>query len=162
MRTRIPPADAWTPAAACLVWLGFAVGAAWGWLDRVLGAGPLKVLCFAAPAAIVGIDPSEIQIAGAKHAIAASQADFRIGSVTELPFGTGEFDIVVSALVIHFFPDRPKAFREMLRVAKADGIVRDRERLRDIMHVALPAAADGTITYSSRATAFKARSPFQD
>src|SRR5262249_53762845 len=154
------------------------------------------------------------------------------------------------------FPDRPKAFREMLRVAKADGIVggytwrksptiidapygplargvievagdvmtsptvpeampdglraalvfegygdievttieasqtfrdfedywtsqtatfphpvaksvaalsdRDRERLRDIMHAALPAAADGTITYSSRATAFKARRPFQD
>lgn len=35
----------------------------------------------------------------------------------------------------------------------------DRERLRDILRTALPAAADGTITYSSRATAFKARKP---
>jgi hypothetical protein len=35
----------------------------------------------------------------------------------------------------------------------------DRERLRNVLHRALPAAADGTITYSARATAFKARKP---
>jgi ubiquinone/menaquinone biosynthesis C-methylase UbiE len=40
-----------------------------------------------------------------------------------LPFGPEEFDVVVSALVIHFIPDRPKAFRKMLRIAKAGGIV---------------------------------------
>jgi hypothetical protein len=34
---------------------------------------------------------------------------------------------------------------------------RDRERVRDILRRALPAAADGSITYSSHATAFKAR-----
>ena len=33
---------------------------------------------------------------------------------------------------------------------------RDRERLRDILRAALPAAADGSITYNSRATAFRA------
>jgi hypothetical protein len=36
---------------------------------------------------------------------------------------------------------------------------RDRERLRDTMRTALPAGADGTMTYVSRATAFKARKP---
>ena len=35
----------------------------------------------------------------------------------------------------------------------------DRERLREILRTSLPAAADGTISYSSRATAFKARKP---
>jgi hypothetical protein len=35
----------------------------------------------------------------------------------------------------------------------------DRERLRDILRTALPAGVDGTITYVSRATAFKARKP---
>jgi len=37
--------------------------------------------------------------------------------------------------------------------------VQDREQLRDRLRSALPAAADGSVTYSSRATAFKARKP---
>jgi hypothetical protein len=36
---------------------------------------------------------------------------------------------------------------------------RDRARLRDTLRATLPAAGDGTITYSSRATAFKAHKP---
>jgi ubiquinone/menaquinone biosynthesis C-methylase UbiE len=46
-------------------------------------------------------------------------------------------------------------------VAKSVAALNDdeRTRLRDILRTALPAAADGTITYSSRATAFKARKP---
>jgi hypothetical protein len=36
---------------------------------------------------------------------------------------------------------------------------RDRERLRATLRATLPAAADGAITYSSRATAFKAHKP---
>ena len=35
----------------------------------------------------------------------------------------------------------------------------DRERLREKMRAALPAARDGSVTYSSRATAFRARKP---
>jgi hypothetical protein len=37
--------------------------------------------------------------------------------------------------------------------------VQDREGVRDRLRTALPAAADGSITYLSRATAFKARKP---
>jgi SAM-dependent methyltransferase len=205
----------------------------------------------AAPEKIVGIDPSPQQLEHARKTITAPQADFRIGSATDLPFPNDEFDEVVSSLVIHFIPDRPKAFREMLRVARPGGVVAgytwrksptrvdapygplaravaeiagdvmssptvseampdgmraalaatgyadieittieasqtfrdfedywivqtgtfphpvaksaaalsadDRERLRDNLRAALPAAADGSITYSSRATAFKAR-----
>lgn len=225
------------------------------WLDVGCGTGAFTelVLARAAPENIIGIDPSPAQVEHARRTVMAPQADFRAGDATDLPFATGAFDIVASALVIHFFPDRPKAFREMLRVTKPGGIVagytwrksptivdapygplargmieiagdvmispavpeatpdglnatltaegyadidittveasqtfrdfedywtsqtatfphpvaksvaalndHDRERLRDILRTALPASVDGTITYSSRATAFKARKP---
>lgn len=225
------------------------------WLDVGCGTGAFTalVLARAAPETIVGIDPSTAQVEHAKRIVTAAQADFRAGSATDLPFGTDEFDVVVSALAIHFFPDRPQAFREMLRVTRRGGTVagytwrksstiidapygplaraiievagdvmispavpeampeglraalvaegygdidittieasqtfrdfedywtsqtatfphpvaksvaalgdRDRERVRDTLRAALPAAADASITYFSRATAFKARKP---
>ena len=225
------------------------------WLDVGCGTGAFTelVLVRAAPEKIIGIDPSPAQVEHAKRTVTAPKVDFRTGTATDLPFGTAEFDIVVSALVIHFFPDRPKAFREMLRVTRSGGIVagytwrksptiidapygplargvveiagdvmispavseampdglratltaagygdieittleasqtfrnfedywtsqtatfphpvaksvaalsdNDRERLCNILRTALPAAVDGTITYFSRATAFKARKP---
>ena len=223
------------------------------WLDVGCGTGAFTelVLAQAAPKKVIGIDPSPSQVEHATRAVTARQADFRIGTAIDLPFGAGAFDVVVSALVIHFVPDRPKAFREMLRVTKPGGIIggytwrksptiidapygplargvteiggdvmssptvseampdglratltaegyqdieittieasqtfrdfedywmsqtgtfphpvaksvaalsdHDRERLRDHLRSALPAAADGSITYSARATAFKAR-----
>jgi SAM-dependent methyltransferase len=223
------------------------------WLDVGCGTGAFTelVLARAAPEKIIGIDPSPAQVEHAKRTVTAPQVEFREGSAIDLPFEAGAFDVVVSALVIHFFPDRPKAFREMLRVTRSGGIVAgytwrksptiidapygplaravieiagdvmispavpeampdglhaalsaegygdidittieasqtfrdfedywtsqtatfphpvaksaaalsdpDRERLRNMLQTALPAAADGTITYSSRATAFKSR-----
>jgi ubiquinone/menaquinone biosynthesis C-methylase UbiE len=225
------------------------------WLDVGCGTGAFTelILTQSGPEKIIGIDPSPPQVEHAKHTVTGPQADFRIGTAIDLPFGTGEFDVVVSALVIHFIPDRSKAFREMLRVTKPGGIVggftwrkspaiidapygplargvieiagdvmtsptvseampdglrttltgegygdieiitieasqtfrdfedywmsqtstfqhpvaksvaalsdHDRERLRDNLRTALPAAGDGSVTYSSRATAFKARKP---
>jgi SAM-dependent methyltransferase len=225
------------------------------WLDVGCGTGAFTeiVLARAAPAKITGIDPSPAQVEHATRTVTAPNVDFHTGSATDLPFRSGEFDVVVSALAIHFFPDRPKAFREMLRVTTSAGIVagytwrksatiidapygplargvieiagdvmispavseampeglratltaegygdieittleasqtfgdfedywisqtatfphpvaksvaalseHDRERLREILRTSLPAAADGTISYSSRATAFKARKP---
>lgn len=236
-----------------LTWLDPPAGR--NWLDVGCGTGAFTglVLATAAPEKIIGIDPSPAQVEHAKRTVTAPQVDFRAGSAIDLPFGTGEFDLVVSALAIHFFPDRPKAFREMLRVTRSGAIVagytwrksptiidapygplargvieiagdvmispavseampeglratltaegygdieittieasqtfrdfedywtsqtgtfphpvarsvaalsdQDRERLREILRTALPAAVDGTITYSSRATAFMARKP---
>lgn len=225
------------------------------WLDVGCGTGAFTalVLARAEPESIVGIDPSAAQVEHAKRTVTAPQADFRAGSATDLPFGTGDFDVVVSALAIHFFSDRPTAFREMLRVTRPAGTVAgytwrksatiidapygplaraviqvagdvmispavpeampeglraalaaegygdidittveasqtfrdfedywtsqtgtfphpvaksvaalsegDRERVREILRKALPAAADGSISYSARATAFRARKP---
>src|SRR5690242_4711289 len=90
------------------------------WLDVGCGTGAFTalVLANAAPESVVGIDPSPAQIEHARRTVRAPQVEFREGSATDLPFGPGEFDVVVSALAIHFFPDRPKAFREMLRVGR--------------------------------------------
>jgi len=236
-----------------LAWVG--APKSLSWLDVGCGSGAFTDLIVrrAAPGRIVGIDPSPQQIEHAAKTVTAPQAEFRVGTAIDLPFPDEEFDVVVSALVIHFVPDRPKAFREMLRVTRPCGIVagytwrksptildapygplaravieiagdvmtsaivpeampeglratlaaegyrdfeittieasqtfrdfedywisqtatfphpvamsalalsgRDRERLRDSLRATLKPAADGTVTYPSRATAFKARKP---
>jgi SAM-dependent methyltransferase len=95
------------------------------WLDVGCGTGAFTelILTLAAPANVVGVDPSPQQLEHAKRAMPVPQADFHTGSAIDLPFGANAFDVVVSALVIHFVPDRPKAFREMLRVTRPGGIV---------------------------------------
>jgi SAM-dependent methyltransferase len=40
-----------------------------------------------------------------------------------MPFDDDAFDVVASALVIHFIPDRAKAFAEMRRVLRSGGLV---------------------------------------
>ena len=247
----------WSRAIAeeFLTWLAASPGRSW--LDVGCGAGALTALILrhAAPERIVGIDPSVQQVEHARRTVTATQAGFRVGTAMSLPFEAGEFDVTVSALVIHFLPDRPHAFREMLRVTTPGGIVagytwrksptvndapygplargvieiagdvrsspivpeampeglyaslaeagyRDieittieasqtfvdfedywvsqtrtfphpvaksatalsdsqQERLRARLRAALPAAPDGSVTYASRATAFKARKPSQ-
>jgi len=223
------------------------------WLDVGCGGGALTelVVRHAAPEHVVGIDPSTQQVDYAKGRVRASEVEFRVGSALDLPFAADEFDVAASGLAIHFFPDRAKAFREILRVTRPGGIVGgytwrksptindapygalarsiaqiagdvmsspivpeampdglhstlsaagyreieittieasqtfvdfedywisqtgtfphpvaksaaaltedQRQRLRDGLRSTLPVADDGTITYSSRATAFKAR-----
>jgi SAM-dependent methyltransferase len=225
------------------------------WLDVGCGTGAFTKLILdrTAPSSTIGIDPSPAQVAHARRSVIAPQVEFRESSASNLPFETGTFDMVASGLVIHFFEDRPQAFREMLRVTRSGGTVAgytwrksatiidapygplaravievagdvmispavpeampeglratlvaagyadidittlegtqifrdfedywtsqtgtfthpvaksvaalnddERKRVRDIVRTALPAAADGTITYASRATAFKARKP---
>jgi ubiquinone/menaquinone biosynthesis C-methylase UbiE len=53
----------------------------------------------------------------------AQRAEFRLADAQNLPFPDGVFDIVASALVINFIPDRALALRHMRRVARSDGVV---------------------------------------
>lgn len=46
---------------------------------------------------------------------------FVIGDATELPFTDGSFDIVLSRLAFHHFPDVNRPFAEMVRVLKPGG-----------------------------------------
>lgn len=68
-----------------------------------------------------GIDPSSAQIKFARSKF--PNVDLRVADSMALPFADAEFDVVASALVLHFIPDRGKAFAEMKRVARPDRLV---------------------------------------
>jgi SAM-dependent methyltransferase len=51
------------------------------------------------------------------------RADFRTCDAQALPVGDGEFDAIVSGLVVNFIPDQAKAAAEMRRTARAGGTV---------------------------------------
>jgi SAM-dependent methyltransferase len=95
------------------------------WLDVGCGTSALSraILEQAAPARVVGVDPSEGFLATARAQVANPRAEFRQGGGEQLPAGDGEFDAVVSGLVLNFIPDQPKALGEMRRAARAGGIV---------------------------------------
>lgn len=104
-----------------LAWLAPPKNASW--LDVGCGTGAFSELLLQTvePRAVTGVDPSTAQIEYAvKH---IKGADFRVGDASALPFPDKSFDVVASALVIHFLPDRVKGFAEMKRVAKPGGIV---------------------------------------
>jgi SAM-dependent methyltransferase len=95
--------------------------------QRVLdvGCGPGSVT--SALAAIVGADhvaavePSPTFAAACRERVPG--ADVRDAAAESLPFGDGEFDAVVSQLVLNFMSDAPTGVREMHRVAKPGAAV---------------------------------------
>jgi ubiquinone/menaquinone biosynthesis C-methylase UbiE len=104
------------------------------WLDLPKGLRCLDVGCGngaftevliagCAPATVVGLDPSEGQVAFARQRPGAASAEFRIGDAQALPFGDGSFDAALMALVISFVPEPAKAVAEMARVVRPGGWV---------------------------------------
>jgi SAM-dependent methyltransferase len=93
------------------------------WLDVGCGTGAFSELILrrCAPKSVVGVDPSPAQIEYARKLL--PDARFQVADAMELPFAEHEFDIVASALVIHFIPDRAKAFAEMKRALRPGGLV---------------------------------------
>jgi SAM-dependent methyltransferase len=110
-------------AAKFLTWLAIPSGKAW--LDVGCGTGALsqRILQSGAPEKVVGVDASEGFVAHAKAHVSDPRADFRVGDARSLPVADGEFDAVVSGLVLNFVPDQPKAVAEMRRAAPPGGKV---------------------------------------
>jgi ubiquinone/menaquinone biosynthesis C-methylase UbiE len=95
------------------------------WLEVGCGTGVFTelVLDSCSPASVIAVDPSTAQIAHARGQPTAKWVDFRVAAAQSLPFADSAFDVVASALVINFIPDRPRALSEMRRVARAGGMV---------------------------------------
>jgi SAM-dependent methyltransferase len=95
------------------------------WLDVGCGNGAFTEMIVerCAPASVVGIDPSEAQLAYARTRLAARLAQFRQGDAMALPFPADTFDAAVMPLVIFFVPDPAVGVAEMARVVSPDGIV---------------------------------------
>jgi ubiquinone/menaquinone biosynthesis C-methylase UbiE len=104
-----------------LAWFGAPRGARW--LDVGCGTGAFSELILrqAAPAALTGIDPSPQQIDYVRKRLPAHT--FEVADSAAMPFGDGAFNVIASALVLHFIPDRHKAFAEMKRVLASGALV---------------------------------------
>jgi ubiquinone/menaquinone biosynthesis C-methylase UbiE len=95
------------------------------WIDVGCGNGAFteRLIERCAPAGVVGIDPSEAQLAFARSRCNPLLAQFHQGSATALPFPEDSFDAAVMALVIFFVPDPTKAVAKMVQVVGSGGIV---------------------------------------
>ena len=96
-------------------------------LDCGCGPGAITVgfAQAAAPSRVVGIDIEPTMIEKANALAADSGADnleFRVANIYDLPFESGEFDVVFSSAVIEHLSDPVRAIREMRRVTRTDGM----------------------------------------
>jgi ubiquinone/menaquinone biosynthesis C-methylase UbiE len=87
------------------------------------GAFTEELIAHSAPAGVVGIDPSDGQLAHARTRPQARLAQFQTGDAQALPFADRSFDAALMALVISFVPDPARAVHEMARVTRPGGMV---------------------------------------
>jgi SAM-dependent methyltransferase len=95
------------------------------WLEVGCGTGALSaaILSRCNPNSLISMDQSEGFLAKARTTIADGRAEFRLGDAQSLPLEPASRDIVVSALMLNFVPDRQKALAEMKRVTRLGGTV---------------------------------------
>lgn len=108
---------------AFLDWLAPSSGLRW--LDVGCGNGAFTEMLVerCAPASVLGIDPSEEQLAYARTRPAARVAQFRQGDAMALPFANDTVDVAVMPLVIFFVPDPAAGVAEMARVVCPGGLI---------------------------------------
>lgn len=106
-----------------LAWLALPQGS--GWLDIGCGTGALSqtILEVASPYSVIGVDPSEGYVNFARKHIRDKRVHFTLGDAQALHVESASYDAVVSGLVLNFVPQPSHAVAEMVRVARAGGIV---------------------------------------
>jgi SAM-dependent methyltransferase len=72
---------------------------------------------------VVGLDfsPDMLEVARARAGDEGLAIDWREASAVDLPFPDGAFDLLICQQGLQFFPDRPRAVREMRRVLTTGG-----------------------------------------
>jgi ubiquinone/menaquinone biosynthesis C-methylase UbiE len=70
---------------------------------------------------IVATDLNQPMLDHAASKPGMARVTFRQADALDLPFSAGEFDVVICQFGVMFFPDRLAAYRQAIRVLKADG-----------------------------------------
>ena len=110
-------------AAAFLDWLEPDADA--DWIEIGCGSGALTeaVLTACAPRSILATDQSPDFLAHTESTIDDPRARFAVADAGALPAEDGSMDVVTSALVLNFVPDRVAALRDMQRVLRPGGTI---------------------------------------
>jgi SAM-dependent methyltransferase len=104
-------------------WLGVPAGARWVDVGAGTGALTAAILERAAPASVIGVEPSSDFLGWAGQSLTDPRARWLVGDAAALPLEIGSVDVVVSGLVLNFVPDVPAALAEFRRVAVPGAVV---------------------------------------
>jgi SAM-dependent methyltransferase len=94
-------------------------------LDVAAGSGNISLPAARTGATVVSTDltPELLQRSRARAAAQGLTLDYREANAQALPFGDGEFDIVMSAIGVQFAPNHQLAARELVRVCRPGGAI---------------------------------------
>ena len=94
-------------------------------LDVAAGSGNISLPAARTGATVVSTDltPELLQRSRARAAAQGLTLDYREANAQALPFGDGEFDIVMSAIGVQFAPNHQLAARELVRVCRPGGTI---------------------------------------
>lgn len=93
-------------------------------LELACGTGRVTahlVKTLPASGGLTATDLNEAMLAVAREKVADHRVRWQTADAQDLPFGEAAFDAVICQYGVMFFPDKPKSFREALRVLKAGG-----------------------------------------
>ncbi|BAX92233.1 class I SAM-dependent methyltransferase [Mycobacterium shigaense] len=92
-------------------------------LDVAAGSGNISLPAAATGATVVSTDltPELLQRSRQRALAQNLRLQYREANAQALPFGDGEFDVVVSAIGVQFAPDHQRAARELVRVCRRGG-----------------------------------------
>lgn len=88
-------------------------------VDAACGTGRLTAYLIDRGHHVIAVDPSEAMLAKAREI--ASGADFRSGSLLDLPVADGTADLVVCALALAHFEELERPVLELARIVKPGG-----------------------------------------
>lgn len=94
-------------------------------LDVAAGSGNISLPAAATGASVVSTDltPELLRRSQARAEARGLTIDYREANAQALPFGNGEFDVVMSAIGVQFAPDQQRAAAELVRVCRPGGTI---------------------------------------
>jgi arsenite methyltransferase len=73
---------------------------------------------------VIGVDMTREMVEKARSnaaTVGLGNAEFRLGTIEDLPVETGSIDVVISNCVVNLSPDKPRVFAEAFRVLRPGG-----------------------------------------